>query len=80
MYLYICVLACLCSDLFICQACVHIRIDNNQCNNSEIEKLISLGVISNYIDKHNIKIFCRILTQNGEKWVHHILNKNPQQC
>ena len=59
---------------------MHITMDSNQCDDSEIEELILLGVISDYIDKHITKILCRTLAQGGEEWVHHVLNGNPRRC
>ena len=55
--------------------------DLDNCDDdTEIEELILIGIISDYIDKDITKILCRTLIHGGELWVHSIMNGNPRRC
>lgn len=46
----------------------------------DVEELVLIGIISDYIDKHVTKIPCRTLALTGELWVQDVLAGNPRRC
>lgn len=53
---------------------------DNYNDDTKIEELILIGIISDYINKHITKNSCRMLIHGGELWIHDVLNGNPRQC
>lgn len=50
--------------------------DNND-SDTEIEELVLMSMISDYIDNHVTKVPYRALALTGESWVQDVLTGNP---